>query len=101
MASALNLHTQTQPQCLHLIELNTFVSMRVCVCVLLGHDQVDFPHVHQLGPALHRGCADVWDHAGQRRVLIRGHNDQHADGVAVVRQLDDPVFQSLGCGGHA
>lgn len=56
--------------------------------------------MHQLGPALHCGCADVRDDLGQRGVL-KGHNDQHADGVTVIRQLDHIVFQSLRRGGRA
>lgn len=69
--------------------------------VLLGDEQADFSHVHQFGPVLHRGCADVWDNTGQRRVLFNGQNNQHADRVAVVGQLNHLVFQSLGCGGNA
>lgn len=74
---------------------------RMHVWVLLGDEQADFSHVHQCGPTLHCGCADVRDDAGQRRVLFRGQNDQHADGVAVVGQLNHLIFQSLRRGGHA
>lgn len=73
----------------------------MCVCSLLGDEQADFFHAHQFGPTLHCGCADVWDNTGQRSVLLRGQDDHHADGVAVVGQLDHRVFQSLRCGGRA
>lgn len=69
--------------------------------ILLGDEQADFSHVHQFGPTLHCGCADVWDHTGQRRVLFGGQDYQHADGVAVIGQLDHLIFQPLRCGGHA
>ena len=69
--------------------------------VLLGDGQVDLPHVHQFGPALHCGCADVWDDTGQSRVLIRGQDNHHADGVAMVGELDDPIPLPLWCGGQA
>lgn len=57
--------------------------------------------MHQFGPVLHRGCADVRDDVGQGGVLLGGQGDQHADRVAVIRQLDHPIFQALGRGGHA
>lgn len=69
--------------------------------VLLGDEQADFSHVHQFGPTLHCGCADVWDNRGQSGVLLRGQNNQHADGVAVIGQLDHLIFQPLRCGGHS
>lgn len=69
--------------------------------VLLGDEQADFSHAHQRGPALHCGCADVWDDAGQRGFLFRGQNDQHADGFLVIRQLNHLIFQALRCAGHA
>lgn len=50
---------------------------------------------------MHSGRADVRDHTGKGRVLLRGQNDQHADGVAVIRQLDHLVFQPLRRGGDA
>lgn len=69
--------------------------------VLLWDEQADFSPVHQLGPALHRGCADVWDDVGQGCVLLGRQGNQHADGVAVIGQLDHLIFQTLGRGGHA
>ncbi len=69
--------------------------------VLLGDEQADFSHVHQFGPTLHCGGADVRDNTGQRRVLVRRKNDEHADGVAVIRQLNHLILQPLRCGGHA
>lgn len=57
--------------------------------------------MHQFGPTPHCGCADVWDNAGQRGVLLGGQNDQHADGVAVIWQLNHLIFQTLRCGSHA
>lgn len=57
--------------------------------------------MHQFGPALHRGCADVRDDAGQGCVLLERQGNQHADGVALIGQLDHLIFQTLGCGGHA
>ena len=75
--------------------------MCVSLCILLGNKQADFPHVHHFGPALHRGCADVWDYTGQRCVLFAGQDNQHADRVAVIGQLDDLIFQSIRRGGQA
>lgn len=57
--------------------------------------------MHQLGPALHRGRADVGGDVGQGLVLVGRQRNQHADGVAVVRQLDHLVIHTLGCGGDA
>lgn len=71
-----------------------------CMLVLPGDEQADFSHVHQCSPALDRGCADVWDNTGQRRILFRGQNYQHADGVAVIGQLNHLILQSLRGGGH-
>ena len=76
----------------------SYVRVRV---YLLGDEQADLLHAHQFGPALHCGCADVWDDAGQRCVLVRRYNDQHADGVAMIRQLDHLVFEPLRRSGHA
>lgn len=74
---------------------------RLHVWVLLWEEQADFSHVHQLGPALHRGCVDVWDDVGQGGVLLSRQGNQHADGVAVIGQLDHLILETLGCGGHA
>lgn len=71
-----------------------------CMLALPGDEQADFSHVHQCSPTLDRGCADVWDNTGQRRVLLRGQNYQHADGVAVIGQLNHLILQSLRGGGH-
>lgn len=68
---------------------------------LLWDEQADFSHVHQFGPVLHRGRADVGDDVGQGGVLLGGQGDQHADRVAVIRQLDHLIFQTLGRGDHA
>lgn len=68
--------------------------------VLLGDEQVHFPLVHQLGPTLHCGGADVRDDPGQRGVLLRGEHNQHADGVAMIGQLNHLILQILGRGGH-
>lgn len=73
----------------------------LCVWVLLWDEQADFSHVHQFGPVLHRGCADARDDVGQGGVLLGGQGDQHADRVAVIRQLDHLIFQTLGRGDHA
>jgi len=77
----------------------------VCVCVRVrvspGDEQADLPHVHQLGPALHGSGADVRDEAGQRRAVLGGQDDQHADGVAVIRELDHLVLQALRGGGES
>lgn len=72
---------------------------RECESHSLGDEQADFPHAHQFGPALHRGRADVRDDAGEGRVLLGGQNYQHGDGVAVIRQLNHLVLQSLRRGG--
>lgn len=47
----------------------------MCICALLWDEQADFPHVHQFGPALHCGCADVGNDTRQRGVLFRREND--------------------------
>lgn len=96
-ASAVNLNTIIM---LHSHLLGDFKS-RLHVWVLLRDEQADFSHVHQFGPALHRGCADVRDDVGQGGVLLRRQGNQHADSVAVIGQLDHLIFQTLGCGGHA
>lgn len=96
-ASAVNLNTTVT---LHSHLLVGFKS-RLHGWVLLWDEQADFSHVHQFGPALHLSCADVWDDVGEGRVLLRRQGNQHADGVAVIGQLDHLIFQTLGCGGHA
>lgn len=96
-ASAVNLNTIIT---LHSHLLVGFKS-RLHGWALLWDEQADFSHVHHFGPALHRGCADVWDDVGQGRVLLRRQGNQHTDGVAVIGQLDHLIFQTLGCGGHA
>lgn len=57
--------------------------------------------MHQLGPGLHRGRADVWDDLGQGGVFLIRHHYEHADGVAVVGQLDDSISESLRGAGYA
>lgn len=74
---------------------------RLHVWVSLWDEQADFSHVHQLGPALHRGRADVGGDVGQGLVLLGRQRNQHADGVAVIGQLDHLVFHILGRGGNA
>lgn len=96
-ASALNLDTKTASHSLLLVGFKS----RLHVWDLLWDEQADFSHVHQFGPALHCGGADVWDDVGQGCVLLRRQGNQHADGVTVVGQLNHLIFQTLGCGGHA
>lgn len=57
--------------------------------------------MHEFGPGLHSGRADVGGDAGQGRVFFRGNNDNHGDVVAVVRQLDHLVFAPFRGGGNA
>lgn len=92
-ASAVNLNTRIGHSC--------WVGGGLRVCVLLWDEQADFSHVHQFGPVLHRGCADVRDDVGQRGVLLGGQGDQHADRVAVILQLDHLIFHTLGRGDQA
>lgn len=49
---------------------------------------------------MHRGRADVWDDTRQRCVRLSWQNDQHADGAAVIGQLDHLVLQALRGGGY-
>ena len=51
--------------------------------------------MHQLGPALHSGRANVWDDIREGRVLFGGNGDQHTDGVAMIWQINHFVFQPL------
>lgn len=57
--------------------------------------------MHEFGPGLHGGRADVGGNAGQGRVFFRGNNNNHGDVVAVVRQLDHLVFAPFRGGGNA
>lgn len=76
-----------------------FPSLSALVWLLLGDDQLDFPRTHLFGPALHGGCADVWDELRQSCIFIEGQHYQHADGVPVIRKRNDVIFQPLRCGG--
>lgn len=96
-ASAVNLNTIPTLHSHLLVGLKS----RLHVWVLLWDEQADFSHVHHFGPALHRGCVDVRDDVRQGCVLLRRQGNQHAEGVAVIGQLDHLIFQTLGCGGHA
>jgi len=79
--------------------LNTKASRKWLV--LLGDEQADLPLVHELGPALDCGRADVGDDLREGRVLLRGQHDQHGGRVAVIWQLHHLVLQALGRTGMA
>lgn len=68
------------------------------MCPLLRDDQVDFPHAQQFGPVPHCGCVDVWDKTRQTTVLFSGKNNQHADAITLIWELNHLIFLSLGCG---